>query len=168
MRLLLLGNPGAEHVGSHFRQAASELSIDTIFSDARQAYAGPVLARRINWWLRGRRPARLSEASTELVSLCKTKKPDVLLTTGIAPMLARHLKQIRDMGIRAANFLTDDPWNRRHSAPWFMEALPNYDYVFTTRRANRDDLLSAGCRSVEYLPFAFAPHIHYQEPIPNH
>jgi spore maturation protein CgeB len=46
-----------------------------------------------------------------------------------------------------------------------MEALPRYDYVFSPRRANMQDLEAAGCRNVKYLPFAYAPHIHYAEPI---
>jgi hypothetical protein len=53
------------------------------------------------------------------------------------------------MGIKRFNFLTDDPFNRAHYAPWFLKALPDYDVVFSPRRANIQDLLNAGCPRVE-------------------
>ncbi|MBV8570274.1 MAG: glycosyltransferase [Acidobacteriaceae bacterium] len=59
-----------------------------------------------------------------------------------------------------ANFLTDDPWNPAHYAHWFLEALPAYDFVFTPRRANIDDLRRSGCNAVEYLPFGYADDVH--------
>ena len=62
------------------------------------------------------------------------------------------------------NYLTDDPWNANHRAPWFMRALPNYDYVFSPRTANLEDLRRLGCRQVSYLPFAFEPSLHFPDP----
>jgi hypothetical protein len=161
MRLMLIGNPDIEHVGSHFKTAASELAIETTFVDVRRASAGPALMNKVNWWLRGRRPNRLSQFSSDIVGLCQEQKPDLLLTTGFAPVTVGDLRKIGAMGIECVNFLTDDPWNRSQAAPWFMEALPHYRHVFSPRTANLDDLRSAGCRSVKYLPFAFAPHVHF-------
>lgn len=165
MRLMLLGNPGIEHVGSHLRQAASELALETTFVDVRRAYTGPAIMNKWNWWLRGHRPNRLTRFSSDVLSLCREQKPDLLLTTGFAPVTASDLRKMGAMGIVSANFLTDDPWNRSQSAPWFMETLPHYDHVFSPRTANLGDLRSAGCRSVTYLPFAFAPHVHFPEPL---
>jgi spore maturation protein CgeB len=65
------------------------------------------------------------------------------------------LAEIGALGVRRINYLTDDPWNSAFSAKWFFKALPNYDQVFSVRRANIDDLRRLGCRSVEYLPFAY-------------
>jgi spore maturation protein CgeB len=67
------------------------------------------------------------------------------------------------MGTRRLNFLTDDPWNRWHRAPWFMNALRAYDQVLSPRRANIEDLRRHGCASVAYLPFAYSPRIHFPE-----
>jgi spore maturation protein CgeB len=65
------------------------------------------------------------------------------------------------------NFLTDDPWNPHHTARWFMRALPEYDIVFTPRKANIEDLRLAGCTRVQYLPFAYSPDVHYPDPPVN-
>jgi spore maturation protein CgeB len=165
MRILLLGNPGIEHVGSHFQHAASELQIATTFVDATRAYEGSYIGRKIDWWLRGHRPGRMKQVSAEVVRLCREQQPDLLLTTGFAPLHEGALQEIGTLGIPRINYLTDDPWNPIHRTPWFMEALPRYDSVFSPRRANMQDLEASGCRNVEYLPFAYAPHIHYAEPI---
>src|ERR1043166_6130833 len=158
MKLLLFGNAGAEHVGSHFREAANELKIDTTFVDAARAYDGSYLSRKINWWLRGHRPGRIEEISSEIVRLCRHQKPDLFLATGFAPIHEAALRQIGSMGVPRLNFLTDDPWNPAHRTPWFMEALPKYDYIFSPRRSNLQDLRATGCPNVICLPFAFAPH----------
>jgi spore maturation protein CgeB len=165
MRLLLLGNPGVEHVGSHFRQAAAELGIETLFVDVREAYAGSFLRKRIDWWLRGHRPSKLDEMSSRVIRLCREKRPDLLITTGFAPLDCAALKAIGTMGIKRANFLTDDPWNPAHASPWFFKTLTKYDCIFSPRRANMADLKAAGCKDVEYLAFAFAPHVHFKESI---
>ena len=47
------------------------------------------------------------------------------------------LGAIGRLGIERINFLTDDPWNPAHHAPWFMKALPEYDEVFTGSEAWR-------------------------------
>jgi spore maturation protein CgeB len=38
-----------------------------------------------------------------------------------------------------------------------------YDYVFSPRRATLSDLRSQGCLSACYLPFAYAPELHFPE-----
>lgn len=164
MKLLLVGNPDIEHVGSHFRHAAAELGIESVFVDAREAYRGSFLRRKIDWSLRGHRPSQLEEMSARITRVCREARPDLLLTTGFAPLDAAALKTIGAMGIRRANFLTDDPWSRFHRSPWFLKTLTYYDCVFSPRRANMGDLRALGCRGVEYLPFAYAPQTHFREP----
>jgi hypothetical protein len=89
--------------------------------------------------------------------------PQVLITTGINPLAAWALSKISEMGIRRLNFLTDDPWNPAHRADWFFQALPLYDHIFSPRRSNLPDLQQLGCRQVSWLPFAYAPELHYPE-----
>ena len=165
MRLVLLGNPCVEHVGSHFREAASELRVETVFVDVRTAFGGSYVRRKVDWWLRGRRPSRLGDMTSQLVRLCREQRPDLLFTVGIGPITGAGIDEIRSLGVECANYLTDDPWNPAHRAPWFMEALPRYDAVFSPRRSNIPDLVAAGCRKVEYLPFAYAPHLHFPEAV---
>jgi len=158
--LLIVGNSGEEHVGSHLRRAATELGIAAEFADSSRAAGGPVLSR-LSWRLLGHRPGRLNRFSVEVAEMCARSRPEVLLTTGISPVSADALEKIGSMRIRRVNLLTDDPFNPAHRAPWFLDALRNYDEVLSTRKANVSDLRLLGCRDAGYLPFGYAPHLHF-------
>lgn len=163
-RLLLVGYPGGTNVGASFQRAAKNLRIETWFCDAMRAYAAPRWVVRFNWWLRGRRPPYLSRFSNQVVKACWEFQPQWLISTGIAPLEARALKEIGQLGVERINYLTDDPWSQRIFRPrWFFEALPYYDRVFSPRRANLSDMTRSGCQDVQYLPFAFAPELCYPE-----
>ena len=121
------------------------------------------LVNRSHWRLHGHRPAHLSGFSQLVVETCRSSQPEVLLATGIAPIESADLRAIRGLGIRTCNYLTDDPFNPAHRAPWFLEVLPEYDCIFSPRHANIADLRVAGCGNVVYMPFAYAPEIHFPE-----
>jgi hypothetical protein len=106
----------------------------------------------------------LKQFSEEVVHYCDARRPPLLLSVGIAPLSAKALDAIGRMGVRRLNFLTDDPWSPAQRAPWFWPALRSYDHVFSPRRANLDDLRLLGCRAVSYVPFGYAPDIHFPEP----
>jgi spore maturation protein CgeB len=162
-RLLLIGNDQPEHIGAHLREAARELNIALTFLNVTDANGRWWWNRKFHWWFRGRRPARLKAFSAAVVEECRRRKPRWLLTTGIAPVEQTALHAIGGLGVQRLNYLTDDPWNPAHRAPWFLAALPHYDAVFSPRRANVEELRAAACRQVEYLPFAYAPEVHYPE-----
>jgi hypothetical protein len=166
-RLLIVGNPEEVHVGAHFLEGAGSLPLTARLADVREAFRGPKLVNRMNWWLRGRRPTRLRSFSQKVAELCAAWQPRWLIATGIAPLDEAALNQIGNMRVRRLNYLTDDPWNCVHRAPWFLDALPHYDRVFSTRRANLDDLRRHGCPAVSFLPFAYAPRLHFPEPSHN-
>ncbi len=163
-RIVIVGNGDPAHVGAHLRVAADASGLATTFCDVQAAYEAPSWIARANWWLRGRRPTRLRSFSQHVLDACRACRATHLISTGIAPVDRATLEAIGALGVRRVNYLTDDPWNPRHRAPWFLEALPAYDEVFSTRRAVLDDLRAAGGRGVAYLPFAYAPHLHYPEP----
>ena len=162
-----MGNPEEIHVGAHLLEGAAALGVPARLADVREAYRGPSLVRRFNWWLRGRRPTRLRAFSRSVTALCADWSPTWLVATGIAPLDREALKQIKALGVRCLNYLTDDPWNPAHYAPWFLAALPHYDQLFSTRRANLDDLSLLSRRTVSFLPFARAPRLHFPEPSLN-
>jgi hypothetical protein len=162
-RLLIVGNPGEEHVGAHFLSAASELGLEARIFDLNQARAGLRIVDGLSHRLLKHRPFWMNRFSQQLIQLCKRFEPQTLLVTGIAPPAAFALKELHTLGIRRVNFLTDDPWNPRNSAGFFWEALRKYDVVFTPRRSNIIDLQAHGCRRVEYLPFAYNPKYHFPE-----
>ena len=66
---VLVGNPGPEHVGRHFHDAADELGIETVFLDLRRAHASPL--QKVSWHLRGHRPGRLQAFSRDVVRACQ-------------------------------------------------------------------------------------------------
>jgi spore maturation protein CgeB len=153
--IVIVGNDGGTNVGASFLSAAKQSRECVRFCDARTASAGPRALRAVAWHLGGHRPPRLSRFSADVARVCRTYKPRVLLTTGLAPVSAHDLAEIGALGVRRVNYLTDDPWNPAFSANWFFKALPNYDRVLSVRRANIHDLRSLGCRRVDYLPFAY-------------
>ena len=161
--LLLVGNPDPIHIGAHLQHAANELGVKTVVCNMTEAYVGPLWKNRVNWWLRGRLPTRLREFSAKVLEMCRDLRPAWLLATGIAPLEEAALTEIGKLDICRLNYLTDDPWNPVHRAPWFLRAVPRYDYVFSPRRTNLGDLRRLGCASACYLPFAYAPQSHYPE-----
>ncbi len=161
MRILVVGNPHPIHVGAHFFHAACSSDFATSMCDTRLAFDAPWPVVKFNWHLRKHRPPRLYAFGAHVIETCYCFKPDVLLCTGLAPLDSNILKKIGRLGIQRLNFLTDDPWNPAHYAPWFFDALPAYDCVFSPRQANLDELRHAGCHTVNYLPFAYNPDIHF-------
>lgn len=162
-RILLVGNPNEVHVGAHLRNAAATLGVEAHFFDSTRAFDAPGWRRRVDWWTRGRRPTRLREFSDGLVRAAQELQPGAVLTTGIAPVDTAALHRLRELGVMSLNFLTDDPWNPAHRAPWFLDALCQYDSVFSPRQANLAELESLDGPSVHYLPFAYAPEVHFPE-----
>lgn len=151
-------------MGAHLYEGAKKLGLELRFCDSRDAIAGPRWLSMLNWRLRGRRPARLGRFSEQVVEACRKFQPSWVLSTGLAPIEEQALIEIGRLGAKRLNYLTDDPWNHAHHAPWFLRALPRYDRVFSPRRANMEALRKHGCREVPYLPFAYAPEIHFGEP----
>jgi hypothetical protein len=98
------------------------------------------------------------------VQTARTTGAACVLSTGIAPLDAAALQALGRLGLKRLNYLTDDPWNPQHRAPWFLQSLRHYDHVFTPRRANIADLDSWRGAGVSYLPFAYAPESHFPDP----
>ena len=165
-RLLLVGNPAIVHIGAHLYHAAESLGLNTILCDVREAFAGPPWLARFNWRVLGRRPTGLRAFSARVVQACRDFQPQWLVATGIAPLDKPALEEIGRLGVLRLNYLTDDPWNPTHRAPWFLDSLALYDAIFSPRGANLDDLERAGCPRVRYLPFAYAPEVHFPEAAP--
>jgi hypothetical protein len=163
MGLILVGGSGGTNIGDALLKAAFKLNLDPVLYHNLLAYQAPKWLKTINWHLRGRYPSNLNTFSQDIVKECVNLQPQWLLTTGIAAINHLALQQIGQMGIKRFNFLTDDPFNRAHYAPWFLKALPDYDVVFSPRRANIQDLLNAGCPRVEYLPFGYDDELFYPE-----
>jgi len=139
------------------------MGLQVNFCDVRTAFEGSVWLSKWNWWLRGHRPSRLIPFSQMVVQACRAFRPSWILSVGTAPVETKALEAIGQMQIVRLNYLTDDPWNPTHRAEWFMEALPLYDRIYSTRRANLAKLRHLNHPQVHHLPFAYAPEIHFPE-----
>jgi spore maturation protein CgeB len=158
--LLIVGFGEPGHMGSYLAAAARQLGLDCKVIDAGRADARSRLVRAFYWRFLDRRPVWLRRFSAEVMERCIAIKPDVVLTTGHAPLDRPHIERLRGLGIKVINYSTDDPWNPAQRANWFLSALPAYDAVFTTRRANLDDFRRCSVQAAYYLPFAYDPEIH--------
>jgi spore maturation protein CgeB len=163
-RLMIVGQLGPIDVGSHLLGAAETLGIAAEAIDYSPAYSGPRLTTVLSWRLRGRRPLKLESFSRDLIAKTRSNPPEALLTTGFAPVSTAALRELRKLGTKTLAYLTDDPWSPTRHSPWFFEALPLYDHVFSTRKANLEQLRSLGCASVAFVPFAYAPEVHFPDP----
>lgn len=162
--IVIVGDPHETQVGAHLLDAARTLGVEAELCDTRSAYAGPWVRRKALWWLAGRRPSDLASFGDRVRARVRDVRADAVVTTGLAPLSAEILRAIGDAGVLRLNFLTDDPWNPVHYAPWFLRALPQYDCVFSPRVGMANDLRALGVRHVAPLWFAYNPRAHFPEP----
>jgi spore maturation protein CgeB len=155
VKVALVGRSGGTHIGGSLARGAAKLGIESILFDADKCLAGPRLLRSLSWHLVDRRPLHLNWFSNELVKACVRAKPEILITTGTAPLTESALRALRQLGIVCVNYSTDDPWNPAIRSRWHLRALPSYDLVFSPRRANLNDFRGIGCAKVHYLPFGY-------------
>lgn len=146
---------------------AQDLGLEAKLVDSRLASVDSVWRRRLAWHVFGHRPPALKSFNRHLLDTCSAFRPDVVITTGIAPVTAVLLSALKKNGAVLINYQTDDPWNPSNRARHFWPALLKYDWVFSPRHASIPDLKAFGCRRVEYLPFAYNPRVHYIEAPPS-
>jgi spore maturation protein CgeB len=156
-RLLIVGQRGGTHVGGSLERSAHSLALNTQFLEISRASKGPRFLNRVRWRFLDHKPLGWNSFGQTVVEMCERWRPDVLLVTGLSPVNANALARIKDLGVCRCNYLTDDPWNPAHRSRWFLNALAQYDFVFTPRRANVDDLHKTTNACVHYLPFAYDP-----------
>lgn len=161
--IMIVGGALETNVGLSLHEAASTLGIASELIDTLPAFSGPKLLRTLNWRFNDRRPVRLDEFSNFVVQRCRKTRPQILISTGIAPLTSSALKQLSDLNIVLANFQTDDPWNEAHLSNWYLEALSHYDYIFSPRSAALQQLRAATSANVSYLPFGYDPRLFYPE-----
>jgi len=114
--------------------------------------------------LLGRRGPEVAGVNKELVQKASAADVNVAVVVKGSYVLPHTVSHLRQQGIVVMNFATDDPFNQATTA-CVREALTEYDIYFSTKRAVMDDLRRAGCRRVEYMPFAYKPTVHFREPI---
>lgn len=157
--VVIVGNRGESNIGDSFARSCRSCGYSFKQVESSDALSGSSFLRRLRWHALGRTPLRLEQFSGNLARLCAEARPRLLLSVGLAPVNRYALRQIGGFDCARAIYLTDDPWSPAQKASWFMSALPNYDFVFTTRCANIQDLKRVGAGEVIYLPFGWDPAI---------
>jgi spore maturation protein CgeB len=172
-RLAIVGFFGGTHVGGSLWRAAMQLGIDTRKFDVSDAERGTRILRAALWHFCDRRSPGMRRFAESVVAGCRCSEPEILIATGAAPLTRSALRRLRALGIVCVNYSTDDPWNPVLRASWHLRALPEYNLVFTTRRANSANFADIGCGEVHYLPFGydewlFGPHTEsFDRPAPE-
>jgi hypothetical protein len=154
-RLAIIGSFDGTHLGGSIWRAATHLGIDIAKFDVGDAGRGNRILRAALWRFGGRRLPGMHRLSKSVVAGCRQSEPEVLIATGAAPLTGLALRSLRAMGIVCVNYSTDDPWNPVLHASWHLRVLPEYDIIFTTRRANIASFSDIGCGDVRYLPFGY-------------
>lgn len=159
--LLIVGCGEAGHMGNYLARAASALQIPCELMDVSQAETKNKYLQKIYWHFRGKRPVHLREFAQQVIVTCDAQTPKIVLTTGgRVPLDGEDIRALRSRGIKVINYSTDDPWNPKLWAPYFVATLADYDEVFTPRRSNMADFQRCGVNRVSYLPFAYDSDIH--------
>ncbi len=152
--LAIVGSFDGTHIGGSLWRAATLLGINTAKFDVNDAGGNRILRAAI-WRFGDRRPPRMHGFAKSILEGCRRSGPEILIATGAAPLTRSVLRRSRSMGIVCVNYSTDDPWNPALRASWHLRLLPEYDVVFTTRRANIENFAAIGCSDVRYLPFGY-------------
>jgi spore maturation protein CgeB len=162
-KIMIVGGALETNVGLSLHEAAVAIGHNSELIDTLPAFAGGKLWRSLNWRFNDRRPLCLDEFSNFVIQRCRSTRPDVLISTGIAPLTANSLRRLSDLNVVLANFQTDDPWNKAHSSRWYLKALSHYHFIFSPRAATLPQLCMATSAKVSYLPFGYDKRLFYPE-----
>jgi hypothetical protein len=110
------------------------------------------------------RPGAVREFNDELVRQAERWRPELLLVFKGTFVQARTIRRLRESGVRTYCFFPDVSF--RAHGPWIPEALPEYDWVFTTKTFGLDDMRSQlGVTRASLLRHAFDPDVHRPLPV---
>ncbi len=111
-----------------------------------------VVRRALTW-------AAVKEFNAALLRDVQHYKPDLLLVFKGPMVLADTLRAIGKMGVVRYCFYPDVSFSTH--GPYLLEALPCYDWIFTTKSFGVRDLESLlGVKTASYLPHAYDPDVH--------
>jgi spore maturation protein CgeB len=161
LRLLVVdGNPEVSF-GASFARAFDSLEHDVHFlnnvpwlgswNQALYARASRRLFRPLSV------PAYNAYVLIRLASL----RPDLLFVPKGAGLWPSTISAARRFSGARVVFQTDDFENQANTTPDMRRALPLWDVVFTPRRFAVDELMAAGARRAEHLPYAYDPFLSY-------
>ncbi|MFM7547100.1 MAG: glycosyltransferase [Synechococcales cyanobacterium] len=145
-------------------RAANSLDINVrICSNNRSDYAASMnhLLGKIFFKASGKRPLEWWSFNKEIIRQINHFQPKIILVTGIFPLLNQVFTAARRNNSKIVNYLTDNPYIKRHSSPSFINNINQYDLILSTKRRLVPTLITKGAKRVEFMFFAFDPLWHY-------
>jgi len=137
-----------------------ELGCEALHWDNKQRL---LLFGNRSWWRLSRieRLAYDALASHRFVNACRNFRPDLIFTQKGENIHARAIRQALDeTGGRLVIWYGDNPFCADVTTMEVLKNLRRCDIFYSYGKFMIDALRSAGCRRVEYLPFAFDPVTH--------
>lgn len=165
-RVLIVGGSGDDAVGTMFFRAAERCGLPVELVDSRVDLTQS-LFDRVAFRLRNRRHPGEAAFNQRVLSAALRFKPTLLLVTGLMPVRASALEEMRHLDVATVNYMTDDPFNPRHRSPTALRSIPSFDLYVSLKPAVDDDLRRAGARRICRSWFAYDPAVHFREPAPS-
>jgi hypothetical protein len=168
MRIILYGEAQIEGTGAwcyakNIKEYGHELLLYR--NDAElQMYNNSVLwkiARRLN--KREVLPKHQKKHFEGLLELAKAQKPDIVIILKGIHIGKDDVKELKMYSSFVVNINHDDFFshNKNNRSSRQFEAIPEYDYIFTTREVNVEELKPYNKRT-EFFMFAYDPDIHFK------
>jgi len=103
----------------------------------------------------------LEALGRKLVETAVQFQPDLVFVLKGELLLPRALEKIKDRcGAVLINWNPDSPFNPINSTRALIASIPFYDIHFTWGKLLISQLINAGAKKAEYLPFAYDPDLH--------
>jgi spore maturation protein CgeB len=107
-------------------------------------------------------PERNNENQQVLASLYKKKYDILFVEKGLSIKRSTLVKaKALHPGIKIISYSLDDVMNRQNCSQQYRKALTAYDYHFTNKRYNVEELRHLGAHNVYYFKNAFSTHVHH-------
>lgn len=158
MKLLIIGNKGGTNIGESFFLAAQSLKIPTEMVLSSEAHHQSRFVNKIRKIFFDKIPANQEQLEQAIKNKIKSFAPNLVLVIGLTYLSRDFLSRIKNLKIKCAIFLTDDPWNQGFKSIHFLKSLDSYDAIFNPRLSNMEDLQSINSNT-RYMPFAYCPYL---------
>jgi spore maturation protein CgeB len=163
MRFLIYGDKGIGSGGWCYAESLRELGHDVLsVTDPDTADHRPSLFSRAYRKMMGYLPEYLRCAHVEeLLAQAKVFQPDTIIVLKGLHLSRIDVEKLKSCGAWVCNVNHDDFFslNSNNWSRLQREAIPAYDFIFTTRRVNVNEVLPLN-KNIEFFPFAYYPRIH--------
>lgn len=164
MKVLLVATAGYGFRGKWYLRGLIAAGCDVIVVNKSRffPFTRSIVRRIANRFTKQNRQKAYNEiiAETALHS-----KPDLILVIKGNHVFPETLREIKDglKGLTIFNLNNDDFFSmyKSNATKALHDSISLYDCLFASRQINIKELLSAGAKRVEYLPFCYDPFVHF-------